>query len=185
MEETKNNYSENENEEEEKSESLLFHNIDANVDKNQIELEKHIQKLPPSLKFIKKYIYYTFFPHLENTLDDLEYLKTTPNYDERIVKVRPKGVKNTQNNNITCIDLLRNHNIKHSKLNKMIFGTLKGNVCIYDIENDKIVTTQNVSEKNRVDCIASSTTKYFDTYLTRIAVNCRSEIFIYIYSYLL
>ena len=183
MEESKNNYSENENEEEEKSESLLFHNIDANVDKNQIELEKHIQKLPPSLKFIKKYIYYTFFPHLENTLDDLEYLKTTPNYDERIVKVRPKGVKNTQNNNITCIDLLRNHNIKHSKLNKMIFGTLKGNVCIYDIENDKIVTTQNVSEKNRVDCIASSTTKYFDTYLTRIAVNCRSEIFIYIYSY--
>ena len=183
MEEEKNIFSENENEEEEKPESLLFHNIDANVDKNQIELEKHIQKLPQSLKFIKKYIYYTFFPHLENTLDDLEYLKTTPNYDERIVKIRPKGVKNSQNNSITCIDLLRNHNIKHSKLNKMLFGTLKGNVCIYDIENDKIVTTQNVSEKNRVDSLASSTTKYFDTYLTRIAVNCRSEVFIYVYSY--
>jgi len=54
MEEEKNIFSENENEEEEKPESLLFHNIDANVDKNQIELEKHIQKLPQSLKFIKK-----------------------------------------------------------------------------------------------------------------------------------
>ena len=43
MEEEKNIFSENENEEEEKPESLLFHNIDANVDKNQIELEKHIQ----------------------------------------------------------------------------------------------------------------------------------------------
>ena len=42
----------------EEKESILFRNIDAKVDPFSIELEKHIQKLPNTLKFIEKYIYF-------------------------------------------------------------------------------------------------------------------------------
>ena len=168
----------------EEKESILFRNIDANVDKFLIGLEKHIQKLPNTLKFIEKYIYFTFLPHLDNAIDDLEKIKETPNFDEQIIFVRPMTIKKLQDKNITCIDLLQNHNIKHSKMNKFIFGTYKGEICIFDMDNDKIMSETQVSNSNnRVDSIATSSTKYFDTYITRIVVNCRSEVFIYVYAY--
>ena len=168
----------------EEKESILFRNIDAKVDPFSIELEKHIQKLPSTLKFIEKYIYFTFLPHLDNAIDDLEKIKETPNFDEQTVFVRPMTIKRIQDKYITCIDLLQNHNIKHSKMNKFVFGTLKGEICIFDMDNDKIMSETQVSNnKNRVDSIATSSTKYFDTYITRIVVNCRSEIFINVYAY--
>ena len=154
------------NEQEEK-ESILFRNIDAKVDPFSIELEKHIQKLPNTLKFIEKYIYFTFLPHLDNAIDDLEKIKETPNFDEQIIFVRPMTIKKLQDKNITCIDLLQNHNIKHSKINKFIFGTYKGEICIFDMDNDKIMSETQVSKSNnRVDSIATSSTKYFDTYMS-------------------
>ena len=112
------------NEQEEK-ESILFRNIDAKVDPFSIELEKHIQKLPNTLKFIEKYIYFTFLPHLDNAIDDLEKIKETPNFDEKVIFVRPMTIKRLQNKNITCLDLLQNHNIKHSKMNKFILELIK------------------------------------------------------------
>jgi hypothetical protein len=65
----------------------------------------------------------------------------------------------------------------------MIFGTMKGNLGIYDIDTDKIVIEINLSKQNRVDHISTSTIKYFDTYQTRIAASCRGETKIYILSY--
>ena len=56
-------------------ETILFRNIDANVDKYSVELEKQIQKLPNPLRFIKKYIHFYFLPRLENVLDELTFHK--------------------------------------------------------------------------------------------------------------
>lgn len=58
-------------------ENILFKNIDANVDKYSIELEKQIQKLPNPLRFIKKYVHFYFLPRLENILDELETIRQT------------------------------------------------------------------------------------------------------------
>ena len=164
-------------------ENILFRNIDANVDKYSIELEKQIQKLPNPLRFIKKYIHFYFLPRLENILDELESIKKTPNYDEKIIQIRPMATRSISSEIISCIDLLNNNNIHHPKISKMIFGTMKGNIGIYDIDTDKIVMEINLSKQNRVEHIATSTIKYFDTYQTRIAASCRGETNIYILSY--
>ena len=164
-------------------ETILFRNIDANVDKYSIELEKQIQKLPNPLRFIKKYIHFYFLPRLENILDELESIRQTPNYDEKIVKIRPMATRTLTKEIISCIDLLNNNNIHHPKISKMIFGTMKGNLAIYDIDTDRLVIEINLSKQNRVEYISTSTIKYFDTYQTRIAACCRGETNIYILSY--
>ena len=164
-------------------ETILFRNIDANVDKYSIELEKQIQKLPNPLRFIKKYIHFYFLPRLENILDELESIRQTPNYDEKIVKIRPMASRTLTKEIISCIDLLNNNNIHHPKISKMIFGTMKGNLAIYDIDTDRLVIEINLSKQNRVEYISTSTIKYFDTYQTRIAACCRGETNIYILSY--
>ena len=164
-------------------ETILFRNIDANVDKYSIELEKQIQKLPQPLRFIKKYIHFYFLPRLENVIDELEAIKQTPNYDEKMVQIRPVSVNSLSSEIISCIDLLNNNNIEHPKISKMIFGTMKGNLGIYDFDTGRILLEVNLSKKNRVEYLTTSTVKYFDTYQTRIAANCRGEINIYILSY--
>ena len=101
-------------------ETILFRNIDANVDKYSIELEKQIQKLPNPLRFIKKYVHFYFLPRLENILDELETIRQTPNYDEKIVQIKPMTTRSLSSEIISCIDLLNNNNISHSKISKMI-----------------------------------------------------------------
>ena len=164
-------------------ETILFRNIDANVDKYSVELEKQIQKLPNPLRFIKKYIHFYFLPRLENILDELESIRQTPNYDEKLVQIRPVSVNTLSNEIISCIDLLNNNNISHSTITKMVFGTMKGNLGIYDFDTGRVVLEVNISKQNRVEHISTSTIKYFDTYQTRIAANCRGETNIYILSY--
>ena len=164
-------------------ETILFKNIDANVDKYSIELEKQIQKLPNPLRFIKKYVHFYFLPRLENILDELELIRKTPNYDEKIVQIRPMTTRSICPEIISCVDLLNNNNIHHPKISKMVFGTMKGNLGVYDIDTDRIVIEINLSKQNRVEYIATSTIKYFDTYQTRIAASCRGETNIYILSY--
>ena len=172
-----------EEEELSEKETILFRNIDADVDKYSIELEKQIQKLPQPLRFIKKYIHFYFLPRLENAIDELEAIRQTPNYDEKIVQIRPVSVNSLSSEIISCIDLLNNNNIEHPKISKMIFGTMKGNLGIYDFDTGRILLEVNLSKQNRVENLTTSTVKYFDTYQTRIAANCRGEINIYILSY--
>ena len=168
---------------EENDHTLLYRNIDAKVDPFSMHIEKHLMKLPDSLQFIKEYIYFDFLPKVDFWLDELEKIKTTTNYDENIAKIRPVAIRVPQND-ITCLDLLGNHNIKHCKINRMLYGTSSGVVVVYDIEGDKCVVEKKISNaNNRVDAIASATTKYFDTYLTRIAATCRSEQNVVIMSY--
>ena len=164
-------------------ETILFRNIDANVDKYSIELEKQIQKLPNPLRFIKKYVHFYFLPRLENIIDELELIRQTPNYDEKIVQIRPVSINRLSSEIISCIDLLNNNNISQSTITKMVFGTMKGNLGVYDFDTGRVVLEVNISKQNRVEHIATSTMKYFDTYQTRIAVNCRGEPNIYILSY--
>ena len=164
-------------------ETILFRNIDANVDKFSIELEKQIQKLPNPLRFIKKYVHFYFLPRLENIIDELEQIRQTPNYDEKIVQIRPVSINSLSSEIISCIDLLNNNNISHSTITKMVFGTMKGNLGVYDFDTGRVVLEVNISKQNRVEHITTSTIKYFDTYQTRIAVNCRGETNIFILSY--
>ena len=164
-------------------ETILFRNIDANVDKYSIELEKQIQKLPNPLRFIKKYVHFYFLPRLENVLDELESIRQTPNYDEKVAQIRPVAVNSLSNEIISCIDLLNNNNISHSTITKMVFGTMKGNLGIYDFDSERVVLKINISKQNRVEHITTATIKYFDTYQTRIAACCRGETNIYILSY--
>ena len=86
LEEEKNPIPEEDNDNQSEKETILFRNIDANVDKFSIELEKQIQKLPNPLRFIKKYIHFYFLPRLENVIDELESIRQTPNYDEKFVQ---------------------------------------------------------------------------------------------------
>ena len=180
-EEEKNNAEENEQTND--KETILFRNIDANVDKYTVELEKQIQKLPNPLRFIKKYLHFYFLPRLENILDELEEIRKTPNYDEKVVQIRPVSVNSLSSEIISCIDLLNNNNISHSTITKMVFGTMKGNLGVYDFDSGRVVLEVNISKQNRVEHITTSTIKYFDTYQTRIAANCRGETNIYILSY--
>ena len=173
----------NEDEQLSDKETILFRNIDANVDKYSIELEKQIQKLPNPLRFIKKYVHFYFLPRLENVIDDLEAIRQTPNYDEKIVQIRPVSVNSLSSEIISCIDLLNNNNIAHTKITKMIFGTMKGNIGIYDFDTSRILLEINLSKQNRVEHLTTSTIRYFDTYQTRIAASCRGETNIYILSY--
>ena len=183
IEEEKNQIKEEDEERLNDKETILFRNIDANVDKYSIELEKQIQKLPNPLRFIKKYVHFYFLPRLENVIDELESIRQTPNYDEKVVQIRPTLINSISSEIISCIDLLNNNNITHSTLAKMVFGTMKGNLGVYDFDSGKIVLEVNISKQNRVEHISTSTVKYFDTYQTRIAVCCRGESNIYILSY--
>ena len=183
MKPTENEQEQNPEDPSNEQETILFRNIDANVDKYSIELEKQIQKLPNPLRFIKKYMHFYFLPRLENILDELESIRQTPNYDEKIVKIRPINTRTVTSEIISCVDLLNNNNIHHPKISKMVFGTMKGNLAIYDIDTDRIVIEINLSKQNRVEYITTSTIKYFDTYQTRIAACCRGETNIYILSY--
>ena len=183
QEEQKNIEMEEEDQKQNDKETILFRNIDANVDKYSIELEKQIQKLPNPLRFIKKYVHFYFLPRLENVLDELEQIRQTPNYDEKISQIRPVSTNSLSSEIISCIDLLNNNNIAHSNITKMVFGTMKGNLGVYDFDTGRVVLEINISKQNRVEHITTSTIKYFDTYQTRIAANCRGDPNIYILSY--
>ena len=183
LEEEKNPIPEEDNDNQSEKETILFRNIDANVDKYSIELEKQIQKLPNPLRFIKKYVHFYFLPRLENVIDELESIRQTPNYDEKVVQIRPTLIKSISSEIISCIDLLNNSNIAHPTISKMVFGTMKGNLGVYDFDSGKIVLEVNISKQNRVEHISTSTVKYFDTYQTRIAACCRGESNIYILSF--
>ena len=118
-----NNASQNDdlqNETDDKSSSLLFRNIDAKVDLFAIELERQLQKLPDNLRFIREYLYFEFLPSVNNAINDLEAIKETPNYDDNLVNIRPISFRSI--NNISCFDSLSNHNIKHSKITKVLYG---------------------------------------------------------------
>ena len=62
QEEQKNIEMEEEDQKQNDKETILFRNIDANVDKYSIELEKQIQKLPNPLRFIKNTCIFISFP---------------------------------------------------------------------------------------------------------------------------
>ena len=132
---------------EEDDHTLLYRNIDAKVDPFSMHIEKHLMKLPDSLQFIKEYIYFDFLPKVDFWLDELEKIKTTTNYDENIAKIRPVAIRVPQND-ITCLDLLGNHNIKHCKINRMLYGTSSGVVVVYDIEGDKCVVEKTIEDKS-------------------------------------
>ncbi len=54
---------------------------------------------------------------------------------------------------------------------------------IHDFEMNRTVVEKSVSTKGRVDLIASTTIKYYDSFLSRIAICCRGDPTIYTYTY--
>ena len=120
-------------------------------------------------------------PKIDKYIEDLEKIKQTQNYDEKITNIRPVSViKFLQ---ISCFDLFETNNIKHMKSNKIIYGTAAGSIILYDIESQRMITEKQLGSKSRVDIISSSTVKYYDTYLSRIAVHFRGEPTVHILSY--
>jgi WD40 repeat protein len=168
-------------------ESIVFTKVDAKIDIYNIEFEKNLKRLPSNLRFVKKYIYYELLPKLDKIIEELELIKETPNYDEKVTTIRPYIIQKMHN--ITCFDLFDNHNIKHMRSNKIIYGNNNGLIMIYDLENnrsitEKLLTTQtNNNLRPRIDLMASSTVKYYDTYLSRIAISLRGDPNIQIYSF--
>ena len=95
---------------------------------------------------------------------------------------------------ITVIDSFNNHNIKSKSDNKILIGSSKGYVYLVDLGSNKLIdkvcinkhlTKPMISEEKsfRVDIIKSSTIKYYDIYLSRIAVCLRGSSEIVIFSF--
>jgi hypothetical protein len=153
--------------------SCLFKNFDAKFDLFNTEFEKKIGRLPDEMRFIRKIIYYTIFPRVETYISQLEELKTSPNYDDHLISLKPSNV--IKSNGITCLDMFENHNIKKMKSNKLIYATYAGAVVVYDQEQQKVVVEKSLPNSARVDILETATVKYFDTYVSRIAVYQRGE----------
>lgn len=69
------------------------------------------------------------------------------------------------------------------KSNKICLGTVSGSLIIYDIDNNRNVLEKNITQGKRIEVIASSTLRYFDTFLSRIATCSRGDPNINIFSY--
>jgi WD40 repeat protein len=161
--------------------NLRIRKLEINTDPFLSEFERQIEILPPNLKFIKKYIYLNFLPKIDKLIDDLEKIKLTPNYEEKITKIKPQSVQKV-GTIITCIDTFETHNIEHMKTSKLVYGTSNGSLAIYDYENGKILLEKSIG-KNRIEFLSTVTVKYFDTYCSRIAVNLRADPNIHFYYY--
>ncbi len=162
-------------------ESILFRNIGIKMDIFNTHLERDIKRLPENLRFIKKYLYLEFLPKIDKLIDELEKIKKTSNYDEKVIQIKP--VQITKTVAISCCDMFDNHNIKHMRSNKIIYGTLNGNIIIFDFEIGKILNEKLLGNKSRVEILSTSTIKVYDSLLSRIAVNFRGDPSITILSY--
>lgn len=165
-------------------ESILFRNVDIKMDIFNTHLERDIKRLPANLRFIKKYLYLEFLPKIDKLIDELEKIKKTSNYDEKVIQIKPLQITKTAA--ISCCDFIDNHNIKHMRSNKIIYGTLNGNITIYDFEISKILNEKlltNATNKSRVEIISTSTIKVYDSLISRIAVNFRGDPSITVLSY--
>ena len=69
------------------------------------------------------------------------------------------------------------------KTNKICLGTINGTIIIYDIESYRIVLEKSFTPGKRIEVISSSSVRYFDTYLSRIASVSRGDPNIYIFSF--
>jgi hypothetical protein len=162
-------------------ESIIFRNIDIKFDIYNTLPEKNIKRLPLNLRFIKKYIYLEFLPKIDKLIEDLEKIKTTPNYDEKTIQIKPNQVIKTMP--ISCSNLFDNHNLTTMKSNKIIYGTYTGNIIIYDLDINKLLNEKFLGIKSRVEIIETSTIKFFDSLLSRIAIHFRGDQNINIISY--
>lgn len=86
------------------------------------------------------------------------------------------------NYSVTCIDLFDTHNIKNTKFSKALLGTLTGSLIIQDFEMNRTIVEKNLS-KSRIEIVASSTVKFYDSYLSRIAICCRGDPTVYTFTY--
>ncbi len=162
-------------------ESILFRNVGIQLDIFNTTLEKDIKRLPANLRFIKKYLYLEFLPKIDKLIDELEKIKKTSNYDEKAIQIKPLQI--TKSVCISCCDLFDNHNVKHMRSNKIIYGTLNGNIIIYDFELNKNLIEKFLGTKGRVEILSTSTIKVFDSLISRIAVNFRGDPNVTILSY--
>jgi WD40 repeat protein len=163
-------------------ETVMFRNFDAKFDLFNTELEKHISRLPENLRFIKKLIHHELIPKVFNVISELEKLKTTSSYDENLLKLKPHCI--VKAGQISCIDMFENNNIKHfNRSTKLVYGTYIGTIAIFDFEQQRVVVEKTLPMAARVEVIATATIKYFDTYLSRIAVSVRGDTNIYVYTY--
>lgn len=161
---------------------LTIRKVDAKTDIYCTDFEKQISRLPSNLKFIKKYLYYELLPKVEKYIEDLEVIKETPNYDEKTPIIKPQIVSKV-GTQITCMDSFDTHNIKHMRSTKIIYGTITGSVIIYDLESQRIICEKQIGNKSRIEIISTSTIKYYDALISRIAVTVRREPNVYIYTY--
>ena len=120
-------------------------------------------------------------PNLYRKIEQLERIKETPNYDEKILTIKQSNFFKVPQ--ITAIDSFNTHNIKHMKSSKICLGTIYGNIIIYDIENNRVVLDKNFTQGKRIEVLSSSTVRYFDTYLSRIASVSRGDPNITIFSF--
>jgi hypothetical protein len=161
--------------------SILFRNVDIHMDIFNTNPEKNLKRLPSNLRFIKKYLYLDLLPKIDKLIDELEKIKKTSNYDEKIILIKPNLFNKLPP--ISCSNLFENHNIKHMKSNKIICGTFTGNILIYDFEINKLLIEKTLGHKGRVEIIETSTIKFFDSLISRCAINIRGDPNITLLSY--
>jgi WD40 repeat protein len=162
--------------------TLTVRKVDAKTDIYCTDFEKQISRLPSNLKFIKKYLYYELLPKVEKYIEELEVIKETPNYDEKIPIIKPQMVTKV-GTQITCMDSFDTHNIKHMRSSKIVYGTITGSVIIYDLESQRVVCEKQLGNKSRVETISTSTIKYYDALISRIAVTVRGDPNVYLFTY--
>ena len=117
---------------------LVHRNLDVISDMFCNDQQKEFKKLPTNLKLIKELFYEQLLPQIETTIENLEKIKLTSNYDLDIPFTSLNNMIDI-NNNITALNCFNNHNIKKKSDSKVIIGTSTGKIVIYDIEQNKCI----------------------------------------------
>lgn len=164
---------------------LVHRNLDVISDMFCNDQQKEFKKLPTNLKLIKELFYEQLLPQIETTIENLEKIKLTSNYDLDVPFTSLNNMIDI-NNNITALNCLNNHNIKKKSDSKVIIGTSTGKIVIYDIDQNKCILEEKFFD-SRIEIISTCTIKSYDSYISRVFVCARGSSivkrFVYNHSY--
>ena len=118
---------------------------------------------------------------MNQRIEELEKIKETPNYDGNIMTIKQQNFIKVQQ--VCALDSFNTHNIKHLKSYKICLGTLNGSIIIYDVESNRFILEKIFTPGKRIETLCSSTIRYFDIYISRIASTSRGDPNINIFSF--
>ena len=161
--------------------SLLIKKFDVDTHLFNTAIEKHFDTLPSNLRFVKKFLYFQFFPKLFEHIDKLESFRFNPSFDRDVPSINPSSSSEIQFRP-SCISSFKNAISSGKKVNEFAVGTRDGTLFIFDCFSTKPIVSTKISS-SRIDLINTAYFKNKDNSTSRISLFCRDSVNIHIYLY--